>query len=128
MGKCSAVEDHARGRFASGELREVKDAPRRARGLSPARVWVGIGRVPARLLCTKPQLCFSCFRVPAPAGVSDWYENSLPCRRTASQTRLYYENSLQGEVSLAKKDRMLRHSREGGNPEGAGGARPPPIC
>ena len=32
-----AVENHAKVRFASGELRKVRDAPRRARGLSPRK-------------------------------------------------------------------------------------------
>ena len=41
--ECRAVEDHAKGRFAYGELREVRDAPRRARGLSPA---VAVPRIP----------------------------------------------------------------------------------
>ena len=34
--ECSVVEDRAKGRFASGELRKVRDALRRARGSSHA--------------------------------------------------------------------------------------------
>ena len=62
MRKCNAVEDHAKsgqrrtprgqrcakaceGRFASGELRKVGDAPTRARGSSPAVASSGIANV-----------------------------------------------------------------------------------
>ena len=41
---------------------------------------------------------FSCFRVPAPAGMSDWYENALK------------------RLSSAPANPSIRHSREGGNP------------
>ena len=49
---------------------------------------------------------FSYLGVPAPAGMSDWYENRL--KQGASST---------------KSSSHIRHSREGGNPEGWGSVR-----
>ena len=66
---------------------------------------------------------FSYFGVPAQAGMSDWYEHSLPCRRSGPQTRLSSESM--SRIRLRQRRIRLRSICRAGIQKGRGGVRPP---
>ena len=88
MRKCSAAE------YESRRLRE-------ARGLSPAGVGVGCGRIRCQFAVPNHNSGFSYLGVPAPAGMSDSYESPA-------------------FILLRGLPKAIGHSGEGRNPEGEG--------
>ena len=86
------------------ESRGVGRAKCSAGACPPVGSGRGVAHSTARILRTKLQLWFSSFGAPAPAGMSDWYENCLPCRRSGSQTRL----SGEGMSRIGLRQRRIR--------------------